>query len=43
MLVTLSGIVTEVREVQPEKAYDSMLVTPLPMATDVKPVQPSKA
>ena len=40
MLVTLSGMVIEVKPLQPEKAYDSMLVTPLPMATEVKPLQP---
>ena len=31
MLVTLLGIVIEVSEVQPENAYEPMLVTPLGM------------
>ena len=36
MLVTLSGMVIEVREVQPEKAELPMLVTLSGMVTDVK-------
>ena len=43
MLVTLSGMVTEVRPMQPPKAELPMLVTPLPMVTEVRPVQPEKA
>jgi hypothetical protein len=43
MLVTESGIVTEVRPVQPEKAYSPMLVTELGIVTEVRPVQPEKA
>ena len=39
MLVTLSGIVTEVKEEQPEKAHSPMLVTLLGMVTEVKEVQ----
>ena len=35
MLVTLSGIVTEVKEVR-ENALLPMLVTPLPMFTEVR-------
>ena len=40
MLVTEFGMVTEVKPVQPAKAYSPMLVTELPMVTEVKPVQP---
>ena len=43
MLVTLLGIVTEVKPVQPEKALIPMLVTLLGIVTEVKPVQPEKA
>ena len=43
MLVTLSGMVIEVSEVQPSKAEAPMLVTPFPMVTEVSEVQPSKA
>ena len=40
MLVTPSGIVTDVKLLQPEKARSPMLVTLSGMVTDVKPVQP---
>ena len=43
MLVTLLGIVTEVKPLQPEKAEDPMLVTLLGIVTEVKPEQPEKA
>ena len=43
MLVTPSGMVIEVSEVQPEKACCPMLVTPLPMVTEVKFLQPLNA
>ena len=43
MLVTLSGIVTDVRPVQPEKAAYPTLVTLSGIVTDVRPVQPEKA
>ena len=43
MLSTLLGIVTEVKPLQPWKAYSPMLVTLLPIVTEVKPVQPEKA
>ena len=36
MLVTLLGIVTEVKPEQPLKAKDPMLVTLLPIVTEVK-------
>jgi hypothetical protein len=36
MLVTLSGIVMEVREEQPSKTLDPILVTLLGMVTEVK-------
>ena len=39
MLVTLSGIVTEVKPVQYEKAPAPMLVTLSGIVTEVKPVQ----
>ena len=39
MLVTLSGMVIEVRPEQPLNASDSMLVTLLPMVTEVSPEQ----
>ena len=42
MLVTELGIVTDVKLLQPKKAYLTMLVTELPMVTDVKPLQPEK-
>ena len=40
MLVTLFGIVMEVRLVQQAKAEIPMLVTLLGMVTEVRPVQP---
>ena len=40
MLVTLSGIVTLVRPLQPENADDPMLVTLSGIATLVSPLQP---
>ena len=43
MLVTLLGIVIEVREEQPEKADPPMLVTLSPIVADVKAEQPEKA
>ena len=43
MLVTLSGIVTLVRDVQPSKACQSMLVTLSGIVTLVRDAQPSKA
>jgi len=43
MLVTLFGIVTLVRPVQPEKAAIPMLVTLFGMVTLVRPLQPEKA
>ena len=43
MLVTLLGMVMDVKPVQPRKAESPMLVTPFPMVTDVKPVQIKKA
>ncbi len=43
MLVTLLGIVTEVKPVQPEKAQFPMLVTLLGIVTEVKPLQLEKA
>ena len=39
MLVTLLGIVTEVKPEQPEKAKFPMLVTLLGIVTEVKPEQ----
>ena len=39
MLVTLSGMVTEVSEAQPENALPPMLVTPFPIVTEVSEVQ----
>ncbi len=39
MYVTLSGMVTDVKPLQPLKASSPMLVTPFPMVTDVKPLQ----
>ena len=43
MLVTLLGMVTEVKPEQPEKAYSPMLVTLLGMVMEVKAVQSSNA
>ena len=43
MLVTLLGIVTEVKPLQPEKADSPILVTLLGIVTEVKLVQPEKA
>ena len=43
MLVTLSGIVTLVRDLQFQKAYSPMLVTLSGIVTLVKDVQSSKA
>ena len=43
MLVTLLGIVTEVKEVQLRKTELPMLVTLLGIVTEVKEEQPSKA
>lgn len=43
MLVTLEGMVTSVRLVQPRKALFPMLVTLEGMVTSVRLVQPPKA
>ena len=43
MLVTLLGMVMEVKPVQPEKAEPPMLITLLGMVTEVKLLQPPKA
>ena len=43
MLVTLLGIVTLVRPLQPENAWFSMLVTLLGIVTLVMPLQPENA
>ena len=43
MPVTLLGIVTEVRPVQPPKATLPMPVTLLGIVTEVRPVQPENA
>ena len=43
MLVTLSGIVTDVRELQYSNALLPMLVTLSGIVTDVRALQPSKA
>ena len=43
MLVTLSGIVTLVRDLQPLKACWPMLVTPSGIVTLVRDAQPAKA
>ena len=40
MLVTLLGMVTEVKLLQPEKALSLMVVTLLGMVTEVKLLQP---
>ena len=42
-VVTLLGIVIEVREVQFQKAASPMLVTLLPIVTEVREEQPAKA
>ena len=43
MLVTLSGMVMEVKPLQPEKARSPMLVTLSGMVTEVREVQYAKA
>ena len=43
MLVTLSGMVIDVRPLQPEKAELLILVTLSGMVIDVRPLQPEKA
>ena len=43
MVVTPSGMVTEVRLLQPEKAELPMEVTPSGMVTEVRPLQSRKA
>ena len=43
IVVTLLGMVTEVRELQPLKAYLSIVVTLLGMVTKVKELQSLKA
>jgi hypothetical protein len=43
MLVTLLGIVTEVKPLQSKKALSPMLVTLLGIVTEVKLPQPKKA
>jgi len=43
MLVTLAGMVTVVKEVQPLNTLSPMLVTLSGMVISVKPVQPQKA
>ena len=43
MLVTLSGMVIEVKPLQPRKAPSPMLVTLSGMVIEVKPLQPEKA
>ena len=43
MLVTLLGIVTDVKPLQREKALLPMLVTLLGISIEVKPLQPEKA
>ena len=40
MEVTLFGMLTEVKPLQPLNAYSPMEVTPVGMVTDVKPRQP---
>ena len=40
ILVTLSGIVTDVRPLQPSNAPIPMLVTPPGIITDIRPLQP---
>ena len=43
MLVTLSGMVMDVKPLQPEKADRSMLVTLFGIVMDVSPLHPEKA
>ena len=43
MLVTLEGIVTEVRGLQPANAYVPMLVTPFPIVTEEREEQAENA
>ena len=43
MLITLSGIVIEVKPVQPENAEPPILVTLSGIVIEVKPVQPENA
>ena len=43
MLVTPFPMVTEVKEVQPAKAYSPMLITLSGMVMEVKLLQPEKA
>ena len=43
MLVTLEGMVTEVRPLQSQKALSPMLVTLEGMVTEVRPLHPQKA
>ena len=43
MLVTLFGMVIEVKPVQPKNARSPMLVTLVGMVIEVKPVQPENA
>ena len=43
MLSTVSGMVTDVSPVQPEKAELPIAVTPEGIVTEVSPVQPEKA
>ena len=43
MLVTPSGIVTDVRELQSSNAEEPMLVTPSGIVTDVKALQSRNA
>ena len=43
IVVTLLGMVTEVRELQPLKAYSLIVVTLLGMVTEVRELQPLKA
>ena len=40
MLVTLSGMVIEIKPLQPENAFSPILVTLSGIVMDVKPVQP---
>ena len=43
MLVTLLGMVTEVRPLHSKKVYSSIVVTPSGMVMEVRPLQPEKA
>lgn len=43
MQLTPSGMVTDFKLVQPEKAPQPMLITLFPMETEVKLLQPEKA